>query len=130
MWRLLVLLLLTGAERPRPRVPVPPQARGRVVIVAEPPPLGKPVDFEDLDVRAAIDPRFPRWVEDVALAQCRVRIDIEPDGVPLRVVSLNCDARFFAPAEEALLQWRFVPVRERVEPIPVNTELIVEFHRR
>ena len=103
--------------------------RGFTIIIEEPPIEGPFVPLRRLDVIEAVSPTFPWWVEDLAFTQCRVRLDIDAAGFPVRVVPRMCDPRFVAPTEAALMQWRFEPVLIRKKHVDVTTEIIVEYTR-
>jgi hypothetical protein len=87
---------------------------------------GKPRRYQEVKIRKAIEPLYPRSLGKAGLAgELRVRIDVGIDGRASRPEIL--DAGFVPtmafPALEALRQWTFTPAVEGERPLPVLYEL-------
>jgi len=114
MWFLTATALAQGAPPP----PAPAGAEEPVAVI----PLPRlDLTFESERVRTRVLPTFPpaAIAQGIRLAGCPIRFYLDEQGVPTRVVAMECDELFAAPAVEAGMQWRFHP--HVVDGVPRRT---------
>jgi outer membrane biosynthesis protein TonB len=76
-----------------------------------------------------VEPDYPDAARALGLdaQRCVARIEIDAEGEPARVEVTQCPAVFHRATEEALLQWRWIPVRLGGERIPVVTTIAIVY---
>lgn len=145
---LLVHLALASPTGPAPPPQDLPRARPRPIPtqVASPTPdryggvrttvddevlmrITRRVRLDDLEVRSSRLPVFPEGARGIESHDCEMRLFIDASGAPLRAVPLTCDAAFAETSEDALLGWRFAPYEVGGDPVPVRTDVVVEYRR-
>jgi hypothetical protein len=89
----------------------------------------KTIDFAPASVRNQVRPTRPDDARRFRYT-CRVRVQVDETGTPLRVDADACTDPWLSSATAALLQWRWHPARLEGRPLPSTIVVNVEFRRR
>lgn len=83
----------------------------------------------ELRIRTRVAPKYPE--EAIGLpetaANCRVRVFIDAEGLPVRLEVENCPAVFHAALEDALMQWTWYPATIDGVPVPAQFLIAIKF---
>jgi hypothetical protein len=89
----------------------------------------KRIEFGDLEVKRRFEPIYPAAAKSMGLGdvRCDAVVRISSEGVPTEVTVRGCPEVFHAETREALLRWRFYPVRAGKTPVSTMTSFSVAY---
>lgn len=87
------------------------------------------VHSSEVQVKTRIQPKYPMAAKDLNLGDvvCKVRIFIDPKGIPERLEFLSCPAVFQGETTEALLKWRFYPLKHGGQPVAAQFVVSIKY---
>lgn len=87
------------------------------------------VHHRDAEVKRRVQPAYPAAARGMALGKqtCEVRLSVNDAGVPTAVEVTRCPKVFHETTEEALLGWRWYPLREDGQRFAFRTRMLVTY---